>query len=160
MKIQKPNSKDIGTGVASVLGATAGFMLPNGIANAVAKVDNEAVISEDQKKTKMYVNLACMVGGVLLAVAVKGDDMVANATRGASLGLAGGGARGLVTHFAKDNVTTTAGTTSGRFVAGALGCACTGTDYPALMRPRLRMPVLENATFVENPTIVNADPLG
>lgn len=158
MKIQKPNSKDIGTGVASVLGATAGFMLPNGIANAVAKVDNEAVITEDQKKTKMYVNLACMVGGVLLAVAVKGDDMVANATRGASLGLAGGGARGLVTHFAKDNVTTTAGTTSGRFVAGALGCACTGTDYPALMRPRLRMPSLENS--LQKTPAVNADPLG
>ena len=72
MKIEKPNSKDISSGVVQVAGATLGFMLPNGIANAVAKVDNEAIITDDQKKTKMFVNAGLVVAGIVLSLAVKG----------------------------------------------------------------------------------------
>lgn len=145
MKIEKPNSKDISSGVVQVAGATLGFMLPNGIANAVAKVDNEAIITDDQKKTKMFVNAGLVVAGIVLSLAVKGDDVMAGAVRGTALGVAGGGAKGLVTHFAKDNVSAPAGTTTGRFIAGALGCPCDSQVFPALMRPRraLRMPIAE-----------------
>jgi hypothetical protein len=81
----------------------------------------------------------------------KGTDMTASAVKGAGFGLAGGGAKGLITHFAKDKVATMPEGTGKRLVAGALGCACSNS-YPALGRPRraLRMPLsLETATSYE-----------
>lgn len=154
MKFEKPKSAEIGAGVATVTGATLGFLAPNGLANAYAKVDDEALITDEQKSKKMQINAVCLVGGIVLALMVKGTDMGANAVRGAGFGLAGGGAKGLITHFAKDKVATLpAGTTTTRLVAGALGCACTPT-YPALGRARrsLRMPVLEIAPVMERQT--------
>lgn len=144
MKFEKPKSAEIGAGVATVTGATLGFLAPNGIANAYAKVDDEAMITDEQKTKKMHVNAVCLVGGIVLALMVKGSDMGASAVRGAGFGLAGGGAKGLITHFAKDKVATIANPDVKRMVAGALGCACTST-YPALGKPRrsLRMPILE-----------------
>lgn len=161
MKFEKPKSAEIVAGVATVTGATLGFLAPNGIANAYAKVDDEASISEEQKTKKMHINAVCLVGGIALALMVKGADMGANAVRGAGFGLAGGGAKGLITHFAKDKVTRlSAGTTSSRLISGALGCPC-ATTYPALGRARrsLRMPVLEVAPAMERQPL-SADPLG
>lgn len=147
MKFEKPKSAEISAGVASVAGATLGFLAPNGIANAYAKVDDEALITDNQKTKKMYVNAVCLVGGIALALMAKGTDMTANAVRGAGFGLAGGGAKGLITHFAKDKVASMpAGTTASRLVSGALGCPCETnyTSYRSLEMPRsLRMPVTE-----------------
>jgi len=157
MKFEKPKSGEIGAGVAQVAGATLGFLAPNGIANAVAKVDNEAVITDDQKKTKMYVNVACTISGIALALMVKGSDMGANAVRGAGFGLAGGGAKGLITHFAGNKVATVQDTTTRRLIAGALNCPCEAQQptYRALQMPRsLRMSVSEAEI------VTNADPLG
>lgn len=148
MKFEKPKSKEVGTAVAQVVGATAGFMIPNGVANAYAEVDNEAVITDEQKTKKLTANAVCLVGGIALALMVKGDDMAANAVRGAGFGLAGGAVKGVIVHFAKDETEKLAGTTAGRFVAGALGCPCE-TKEPSyaqmaarLQRPRsLRMPM-------------------
>ena len=157
MKFEKPKSAEIGAGVATVTGATVGFLAPNGIANVIAKVDDEATITEDQKNKKMYVNAACLVGGIALAMMVKGSDIGANALRGAGYGLAGGGAKGLVTHFAKDKVTTLPDGGTKRFIAGALGCACTPEyqTYPTLQMPRsLREPAFAS---IEESVI---DPLG
>lgn len=154
MKFEKPKSAEIGAGVATVTGATLGFLAPNGIANAYAKVDDEALISEEQKTKKMHINAVCLVGGIALALMVKGSDMGASALRGTGFGLAGGGAKGLITHFAKDKVATMpAGTTASRIVSGALGCPCATTSYPALGRARrmLRMPILETANFESKP---------
>jgi hypothetical protein len=149
MKFEKPKSAEIGAGVATVTGATLGFLAPNGLANAYAKVDDEALITDEQRTKKMYVNAVCLVGGIALALMAKGTDMTASAVKGAGFGLAGGGAKGLITHFAKDKVATMpAGTTASRLVSGALGCACSQT-YPALGYARkrsLRMPSLEVGT--------------
>ena len=152
MKFEKPKSKDIGSGVASVAGATLGFIAPNGIANAVAKIDNEAIVSDKQKTTKMYVNAGCLVVGIALAMAVKGDDLVAAGVRGTGFGLAGGGAKGLITHFAKDNLKAEAGTTAGRLMAGALGCPCEDSYevYPSYQMPRaLAMPSNNSSAYGE-----------
>lgn len=151
MKFEKPKSAEIGAGVATVTGATLGFLAPNGLANAYAKVDDEALITDEQKTKKMYVNAVCLVGGIALALMAKGTDMTASAVKGAGFGLAGGGAKGLITHFAKDKVATMPEGPGKRLVSGALGCACSNS-YPALGRPRraLRMPLtLETATAYE-----------
>ena len=154
MKFEKPKSAEIGAGVATVTGATLGLLAPNGIANAYAKVDDEALITDEQKTKKMQINAVCLVGGIVLALMVKGTDMGANAVRGAGFGLAGGGAKGLITHFAKDKVATLpAGTPTARLISGALGCPC-ATTYPALGRARrsLRMPLSEVAPVMERQT--------
>lgn len=145
MEFKKPKTGEIAPVLATGAGATLGFIAPNGLANAYAKVDDEALITDDQKNKKMYVNAICLVGGLALAVMVKGTDMGASTLRGAGYGLAGGGAKGLITHFAKDKITPKA-TVAGRFVAGALGCPCESnlSEYRALQMPRsLRMPISE-----------------
>ncbi|WP_445713658.1 hypothetical protein [Flavobacterium sp.] len=157
MKFEKPKSTEISAGVTHVAGATLGFLAPNGLANAYAKVDDEASITDEQKTKKMYVNAVCLVGGIALALMVKGSDMGATAVKGLGIGLAGGGAKGLITHFAKDKVTTTPGTTSGRFVAGSLGCACS-SGYPALGKPRrrsLRIPYIDTTSSMENSSVLD-----
>lgn len=156
MKFEKPKSGEIVGVAVTATGATLGFLTPNGLGNAYAKVDDDALITEEQKTKKMHVNVVCVGVGLALALMVKGSDMGANAVRGAGIGLAGGGTKGLITHFAKDKVTTLPDGGTKRFIAGALGCACQETPtYRALQMPRsLRMPVEEAKV------ITNADPLG
>jgi hypothetical protein len=168
MKLEKPDSKGIANGIAQVGGATLGFIIPNGIGNVVAKVDDDATATDDQKKTKMYVNLACLIGGVTLSLMVKGDDVIANSIKGAGYGLAGGAAKGLIAEVAKDKITsTTPKGVSQRFIKGALGCGCNPAtpSYQTLNRPitrRLAMPDVmvdyKKANSIEENVVV--DPLG
>lgn len=148
MKFKKVKSSDVSTGLVQVSGAGVGFMATNGIANAIAKVDDEALMTEEQKKTKMYVAVASILVGGALAVALDGSDTTTLGVKSAGIGLAAGGIKGLVSHFAKDSAqtlptNTTTATTMKRFVAGALGCPCDEKpvySYPSLNRPSLNRP--------------------
>ena len=154
MKLRSVKSTDVSTGIAQVAGAGIGFMATNGIANAVAKVDDEALITEDQKKTKMYVALGALGLGVYLALAVDGSDAMAKGVQSAGLGLAGGAVKNLAQHFAKDAAAKVPAGAAARFVNGALGCPCESTpsyaSYPALNMPyALRNP--EMASYQSAP---------
>lgn len=150
MKLKKVKQSDITAGLVDIAGTGLGFMSANGLANAYAKVDDEAVMTEDQKKKKLHVAIGCAFLGGFLAVALDGSDTITKAVKSVGVGLSAGGIKGVVTHFAKDEAQTTltAGTTTKRFVAGALGCPCESTQTPpitylpapnmALSRPSLR----------------------
>lgn len=141
MKLKSIKSSDLTGGLVQVAGAGVGFMLPNGIANAMAKVDDENMITDAQKKTKMLVNLGAVVLGVYGMLAIDGNDTTAVGLRALSTGFAGGGAKGLITHFASKKVQELPAGATKRLVTGALGCPC-NVAYPVLQMPRsLRMPL-------------------
>lgn len=147
MKLKSIKSSDLTGGLVQVAGAGVGFMLPNGIANAVAKVDDENMITDDQKKTKMFVNLGALALGVYGMLAIDGNDTTAVGLRALSTGFAGGGAKGLITHFASKKVQELPTGTTQRLMAGALGCPCNASmpsSFPVLQMPRsLRMPMAQ-----------------
>ncbi len=147
MKFKKVKSSDVSTGLVQVGGAGVGFMATNGLANAIAKVDDEALMTEEQKKTKMYVAVASILVGGALVVALDGNDTATMGIKAIGIGMSAGGVKGLVSHFAKDSAqtmpaNTTTATTMKRFVAGALGCPCEERLYspPSLNRPSLNRP--------------------
>lgn len=150
MKLKSIKSSDLTSGLVQVAGAGVGFMLPNGIANAVAKVDDENMITDDQKKTKMFVNLGALALGVYGMLAIDGNDTTAVGLRALSTGFAGGGAKGLITHFAAKKVQELPASTAKTLVAGALGCPCNASmpsNFPVLQMPRslrMPMPLMEN----------------
>lgn len=147
MKFKKVKSSDVSTGAVQIAGAGVGFMATNGIANAYAKVDDEALMTDEQKKKKLTVAIAAIVVGAGLSIALDGNDSLTQGVKALGVGLAGGGIKGVVSHIAKENPpATTAGTTTARFVSGALGCPCeTASPYASLNRASLRRPALRNA---------------
>lgn len=161
MKFKKIKTSDVGTGVAQVAGAGVGFLLPNGVANAIAKVDDEALMTEDQKKKKLYVNGAMLVAGVAGALAIDGNDTMAIALKALAVGVASGSAVGIVKPLlAKKVATIPATTTAGRLMRGSLGCP---EAYGSLNRPRLRMPMQIQTMPVQQVPVLessNNDPLG
>jgi hypothetical protein len=95
MKFKKVKSEDLTNGLVQVAGAGVGFMLPNGIANAVLKVTDEASISDDQRMKKMYINAGAVALGLYVALATDGDDVTAQGIKSLGLGIAGGGFKGV-----------------------------------------------------------------
>lgn len=153
MKFKKVKTDDLTGGLMQVAGAGVGFMLPNGIANAVAKIDNEIQITEQQKQTKMYVNAALLALGLYGILAIDGNDATSNGLKALSGGIAGGGVKGLITHFASSKVQEMPSGTVKTIMAGALGCPCNSvaSSYPTLQMPSsLRMPRSLRMPFSEN----------
>ncbi|MBF03222.1 MAG: hypothetical protein CMP76_07995 [Flavobacterium sp.] len=161
MKFKKIKLNDASTGVAQVIGASVGFVLPNGVGNAIAKVDDEALMTEDQKKKKLYVNVGMLVAGVAGALAIDGNDTMAIALKSLAVGVASGSAVGIVKPLlAKKVATIPATTTAGRLMRGSLGCAST---YGSLNKPRLRMPIQFQEMPIQQVPVLessNNDPLG
>jgi hypothetical protein len=162
MKLKNVKTSDLSTGAAQVLGAGIGFMLPNGVANAALKITDDKMVSDDQKMKKMYIN-ALMVGlGVYGAVAIDGNDMTAVALKSLSLGIAGGGVKGLAQHFLEKTVATTDPNTSvGTLLRGSLGCGCSNNNMATLQgakryaRRSLAMPSFLNEERSARPTVID-----
>lgn len=151
MKFKSIKADDAVSALAKAGGATVGLMIPNGAANVIAKVSDESIMTDAQKNTKLYVNVAAFGLGLLGVLAVDGKDLTTDIVQSVSLGVAAGGAKGVVQHFLKDKVTAMTDGTAKQFLAGGLGCPCqTGTapttTYLArprsLRRPALNMPSL------------------
>lgn len=148
-----PKKDDIVTGLVLLGTTTLGYMVANGLTNSIAKIDDEnAVLTDEQKKTKLLVSLGNVAVGGGLAVMQKGNGLKETAIKGVGIGMGTYGARSLVSHLSKENdlATISTGNTSGdRFLKGALACACDGSNasartvvIPTMERtPVLRMPV-------------------
>lgn len=144
MEIQKIKSKDVGTGLSQVLGVTAGLFIPNGVANVYAKVNDESLITEEQKKKKLVANALMAIGGTLGALALKGNDVLTVGVKALSAGVASASVAGIVKPMlAKKVAETDPNTTAGRLLRGSLGCPDMNTSFygKTLNRPRLRMPM-------------------
>lgn len=139
-----PKKDDILNGTVLIAMATIGYMVANGLTNSIAKIDDEnAVLTDEQKNTKLYVSLGNVGVGGALAVTQKGTGMKETALRGLGVGMGTYGGRSLVSHFAKStNVVEATGVEGGtkRFMTGALGCPCTenyDVNNPAWTKPRV-----------------------
>ncbi|WP_130736729.1 hypothetical protein [Flavobacterium sp. J27] len=152
MKLPKIKSSDVSIGVAQVAGGAVGFVIPNGLANTYAKVDDETIITEEQKKKKMLANGVLLIGGVLASLLIKGDNILAVGGKSLAMGIASGGAVGLIKPALAKKVAenTTDGTAGSRFIKGALGCPDMNTSFysKTLNRPRLNMAIMESQTPV------------
>ena len=142
MKFKNVKSSDLTSGITQVAGVGVGLMLPNAIGNAYAKVSDDAVATDDQNKKKMIVNGASLLLGTYGALAIDDKDTLGAILKAVSLGLAGGGVKGLAGHFLKTEVAkTNPETIQGRMLRGGLGCACDSKPTYYLQRPRLRIPM-------------------
>lgn len=143
MKIKQVKSSDIASGVSQVAGVTVGLMLPGAIGNAYAKVSDDASATDDQNKKKLIVSGAALALGLYGALAITGTDTTTEFVKSLAIGVAGGGAKGLASHFLKDTVAKTdAQTVTGRMMRGALNCPAERMPAYRLSIPRsLRMPM-------------------
>ena len=164
MEIKPIKTEQLSSGVVNVVGAGAGFMLPGALANMVAKVKAETVVTEAQKKKKLMVNAACILAGIAGSLAVSGKDTVAEGVRALCTGIAGGGIKGVASHLLEKEIAKTdAASNKGMLLRGALGCPQSTmnqsriTHYPTLNRPgRLRQPIFQSNPSLE---IGTNDPL-
>lgn len=167
MKFQTPKSDDLMGTLVNGGSALGGLMVPNAVANAYAKVTDESIVTEDQKKKKLIVNAGFAIVGLALLASVKGSDTTANAVRYGSAGLIAGGGKEVVKHFFAPKVQAMQAGTTKTLIAGALGCPCQETQptYRALQMPSsLRMTDFQPQTQVFNSLERNEDigsnPLG
>jgi hypothetical protein len=143
--MKMPKKNDMLNGTVLIAMASIGYMVANGLTNSIAKIDDEnAVLTDEQKKTKLYVSLGNVGVGGALAVTQKGAGMKETALRGLGVGMGTYGGRSLISHFAKStNVVDATGVEGGtkRFMTGALGCPCNSENYdvnnPSWTKPRV-----------------------
>lgn len=151
MNLKKVTGKDISIGAPMILGAGAGVMVTRGISGSITASKTGDVLTDDQKKKKMYVGLAALAIGAYGFMAVNGTDSASTALKGASLGASLNGLLDVAAYVTeKSNVKPDANTATGRFYANALGCPCdnSGMAYtpyaraiaPASTYAPLRMP--------------------
>jgi hypothetical protein len=147
MKLKKVSQKDVSAGVPTLIGAGAGFMVARGVSGSVVNSTAGIPLTDDQKKKKLYVALACLAIGGYGLMAVDGNDSVSVGVKGVAIGTALNGLSDVVAHLAdKAPAKPDTTTATGKFLANALGCPCETAPMPMnayapLARPRsLRMP--------------------
>lgn len=141
MKFKKVTQKDVSTGLPTVVGAGVGVMVARGITGVVVKNETGVLLTEDQKKKKLYVGLACLVAGAYGFMAVDGNDLASSGVKGLAIGTALNGFTDVVAHLAdKAPAKPDTTTTTGKFLANALGCPCEASATQPTFAPILNMP--------------------
>jgi hypothetical protein len=146
MKLKSVKSDDLTNGIVQVLGVGLGLMLPNIVANAIAKVDEGAVATDEQKTKKMYVNVGFAGLGTYGSLALEGKDTLTTFMKSLSLGASGGAVKGVAQHFFEKPVQAMPTGMAKSMLASGLGCPCNEpmASYPALQMPRYEMPAYES----------------
>lgn len=156
MKLKTVSGKTIGDNAPLVLGAVGGAMVGRGLTAVISKPAG-ATPTQAELNKKTIVQGIMALAGFVGYTAIDGNDTVANATKGAALGIAIDNTIAVVGTMVSKSATVTqklaADTKVNTFAKAALGLACPGCEstYAPLNRPRRRMlgyPTVESGMLV------------
>ena len=161
MKLKSIKTAEIPNGLVKVAGSGVGLMLPKVVGDLTAGVKPSVALTEQQMKTKLYVNGGFMLLGTLGALMIDGKDLLSDFVKHVSVASAGAGTLGVVKHFVQPSVDKMADGTFKTVLSSGLGCACnTPIALNKALGMPLRMPLRMPVEFTQGAGIERTEDVG